>query len=74
MAFSPAMRERSAQLKRFLHAGLYRIHGSTRRSAARAASCGDCSTYAAEPSRLPDEHRVRVDAIGLRAVADYVPA
>lgn len=28
--------------------------------------------YAADPSRLPDEHRERFQAIGLRAVADYI--
>jgi dGTPase len=73
VAFSPAMRERSAQLKRFLHAGLYR-HPRVDEvmNRARGVVRRLFDAYAAEPSRLPDEHRVRVDAIGLRAVADYI--
>ncbi|RPH67758.1 MAG: deoxyguanosinetriphosphate triphosphohydrolase [Burkholderiales bacterium] len=73
VAFSAAMRERSAQLKRFLHAGLYRHpHVDEVMDRARRVVRQLFDAYAADPSRLPDEHRDRVEAIGLRAVADYI--
>ena len=73
VAFSPAMRERSAQLKRLLHVGLYR-HPRVDEvmNRARGVVRRLFGAYAAEPSRLPEEHRARVEAIGLRAVADYI--
>ncbi len=73
VAFSPGMRARSAQLKRFLHAALYRhprvdeVMGRAREVVRRLFA-----VYADDPARLPDEHRARVGAIGPRAVADYI--
>ncbi len=73
VAFSSAMRERSAQLKRFLHAGLYR-HPRVDEAMGRARGVVRrlFDAYAADPSQLPAEHRERVQAIGVRAVADYI--
>ncbi len=73
VAFSSAMRERSAQLKRFLHAGLYR-HPRVDEAMGRARGVVRrlFDAYAADPSQLPAEHRERVQAIGMRAVADYI--
>jgi len=73
VAFSPAMRERSVQLKRFLHEALYR-HPRVDEAMGRARGVVHrlFDAYAADPSRLPDEHRERFQAIGLRAVADYI--
>jgi len=73
VAFSSAMRERSAQLKRFLHAGLYR-HPRVDEAMGRARGLVRrlFDAYAADPSQLPAEHRERVQEIGMRAVADYI--
>jgi len=73
VAFSAAMRERSAQLKRFLNAGLYR-HPRVDEVMVRARRVVRqlFEAYAADPSQLPDAHRDRVDAIGVRAIADYI--
>ncbi|HLT26125.1 MAG TPA: deoxyguanosinetriphosphate triphosphohydrolase [Zeimonas sp.] len=73
VGFSDAMRERSMQLKRFLHAGLYRhprVDDVMNRARRVVRQLFDA--YATDPSLLPDEHRERVDALGLRAVADYI--
>ena len=73
VGFSEAMRERSAQLKRFLYAGLYRhprVDDVMDRARRVVRQLFDA--YAADPSLLPDEHRERVGALGLRAVADYI--
>ncbi|MCO5107821.1 MAG: deoxyguanosinetriphosphate triphosphohydrolase [Burkholderiaceae bacterium] len=73
VAFSPRMRERSTQLKRFLYAGLYRHpRVDDVMSRARDVVRRLFEAYATDPSRLPGEHRDRVEAIGLRAVADYI--
>ena len=71
--FSDATRERSAQLKRFLHAGLYRhprVEAVMDRACRVVRQLFDA--YVADPSLLPDEHRERVGTLGLRAVADYI--
>ena len=73
VGFSEAMRERSAQLKRFLYAGLYRhprVDDVMDRARRVVRQLFDA--YAADPSLLPEEHRERVGALGLRAVADYI--
>jgi dGTPase len=73
VAFSDGMRERSAQLKRFLHAGLYRhprvdeVMDHARRVVRELFDA-----YLADPARLPPEHRERVGTLGARAVADYI--
>jgi len=71
--FSHGMRERSVQLKRFLHAALYR-HARVDEAMGRARHVVRrlFDAYAADSSRLPDEHRERAQAIGLRAVSDYI--
>ncbi len=73
VAFSAATRERSGQLKRFLHAALYR-HPRVDEAMGRARGVVRrlFGAYATDPSSLPGEHRERVEAIGLRAVADYI--
>ena len=73
VGFSGPMRERSVQLKRFLHAGLYRhprVDDVMNRARRVVRQLFDA--YATDPSLLPDEHRERVDMLGLRAVADYI--
>ena len=73
VAFSDAMREESARLKRFLFGELYR-HPRVRRvmDDARRVVRELFALYLDDPARLPDEHRERVDAIGPRAIADYI--
>jgi len=71
--FSERMRADSAELKRFLHAHLYeheRVLAVMRR--ARAIVRELFARYRADPALLPDEHRLRVDALGERAIADYI--
>ncbi len=71
--FSDGARAESAELKRFLHAHLYeheRVLAVMRR--ARAIVFELFHRYRADPSLLPDEHRQRVDALGERAIADYI--
>ncbi|MBN9460288.1 MAG: deoxyguanosinetriphosphate triphosphohydrolase [Burkholderiales bacterium] len=72
-AFSAPMRERATQLKGFLHVALYR-HPRVDEVMARARAVMRrlFEAYAADPSLLPEEHRGRVEALGLRAVADYI--
>jgi len=73
VAFSDPMRERSRRLKAFLHARLYRhqrvvaVMDQARRTVRELFDA-----YAADPALLPDEHRERVDRLGMRAVADYI--
>jgi len=72
-AFSGPMRERSAQLKRFLSSRLYRherVTAAMRDAQQVVRRLFDA--YAAEPSRMPDEHRERAERHGPRAVADYI--
>ena len=73
VAFSPAIRDQSAQLKRFLNAQLYRHH---RVAAAMDEAKGTVrrlfDAFAGDPALMPDEHREREQRLGLRAVADYI--
>jgi dGTPase len=73
VAFSAGMRERSAQLKRFLHGSLYR-HPRVDEVMDRARRVVHdlFDAYLAEPAHLPPEHRERVEVLGARAVADYI--
>jgi dGTPase len=71
--FTPPMREQATALKRFLFASLYRhpqVMGTT--SQAREVVRALFAAYAEAPQRLPDEHRLAHEQIGLRAVADYI--
>ncbi len=71
--FSPAVAERSAQLKRFLYTNLYRHPRVTEvMEHARNIVRDLFGRYLAEPALLPDEHRQRIDAIGERAIVDYI--
>jgi dGTPase len=73
VGFSPALREQTTALKRFLYAALYR-HPQVMRTTERARAVVRAlfDAYAATPSQLPDEHRLTHDQIGLRAVSDYI--
>jgi len=71
--FSDRVRAESAQLKRFLHAQLYR-HERVMAVMARARGIVEdlFARYRADPALLPDDHRQRVESIGARAIADYI--
>jgi len=69
--FSPAMREASTQLKRFLFRELYRhpqVNDTTTR--ARQVITDLFAAYVAHPADMPAEHAARDDLH--RAVADYI--
>jgi dGTPase len=72
-AFSDRVRAESAQLKRFLHAQLYR-HERVMAVMVRARRIVEdlFVRYRADPALLPDDHRQRVEALGERAIADYI--
>ena len=73
VAFSAAMRPRVAQLRRFLHANLYRHYRVVRMSAKSARVISELfEAFLADERLLPDEHRDRVGAIGPRAISDYI--
>lgn len=70
--FSPAMREQSAQLKRFLFRNLYR-HPQVLETTGRGCQVVSelYAAYCAEPAQLPDS--ARRPGMGLRRqVADYI--
>jgi dGTPase len=71
--FSDRVRAESAQLKRFLHAQLYR-HERVMAVMVRARRIVEdlFARYRADPALLPDDHRQRVESIGERAIADYI--
>ncbi|HET9821770.1 MAG TPA: deoxyguanosinetriphosphate triphosphohydrolase [Burkholderiaceae bacterium] len=71
--FSPRMRADIVELKRHLFAALYR-HPQVTRTTARARHVLHTlfMSYAQVPAEMPAEHRAAHDALGLRAVADYV--
>ncbi|HRO61079.1 MAG TPA: deoxyguanosinetriphosphate triphosphohydrolase, partial [Burkholderiaceae bacterium] len=72
-AFSAPMREQSMQLERFLNAELYRHERVLAvMSRARVIVAELFERYRADPALLPDEHRGRVEALGERAIADYI--
>ena len=72
-AFSAPMKARVAPLKRLLRERLYRhdqvvaVMDEARTLVARLFE-----RFLAAPGLLPDEHRIRNEAIGPRAVADYI--
>jgi dGTPase len=72
-AFTDRIRAQSAELKRFLFTQLYR-HERVAAVMERAQTIVDelFAWYRADPALLPAEHRDRVDAIGERAIADYI--
>ncbi|MGE0806445.1 MAG: deoxyguanosinetriphosphate triphosphohydrolase [Burkholderiaceae bacterium] len=73
VGFSGDVAERSAQLKRFLHVNLYRHpHVAEVMSRARRIVRELFARYLDDSSLLPDEHRQRLDAIGERAIVDYI--
>ena len=71
--FTPPMREQVTALKRFLFAALYR-HPQVAQTTSQARDVVRVlfAAYADAPRQLPDEHRLAHEAIGLRAVADYI--
>jgi len=73
VAFTEPIAGQSAELKRFLFSQLYRHERvSAVMERARAIVVDLFAWYRADPGRLPDEHRARVEAIGERAIADYI--
>ncbi len=73
IGFSPAMGARALPLKRFLRERLYRhprvwaVMQDARQVVRELFEC-----FQGDPSRLPEEHRIRNEAIGPRAVSDYI--
>jgi len=73
VAFSPPARAQADALKSYLFENLYRHHRVVRMTTrARRIVRELFGAFREEPRLLPPEHRARVDAIGMRAVADYV--
>jgi dGTPase len=73
VAFSEPMRERAQRLKAFLHAQLYRHERVVMvMDEARRAVKALFQAYVADEALLPDEHRERVQRLGMRAIADYI--
>lgn len=73
VAFSDAVASRSLQLKRFLYDGLYRHERVDRvMERARQVVRDLFERYREDPSRMPVEHRERAQAIGERAIVDYI--
>jgi len=72
-AFSPAVREESLELKRFLFQNLYRHYRVERMSAkARRLLKELFAAFTDSPALLPPEHRERAEADPHRAVCDYI--
>ncbi len=72
-AFSPAVREESLELKRFLFQNLYRHYRVERMSGkARRLLRELFEAFTENPKLLPPEHRGRAEADLFRAVADYI--
>lgn len=72
-AFSPAVREESLELKRFLFHNLYRHYRVERMSnKARRLLRELFTAFTHQPSLLPPEYRQRAEVDLHRAVADYV--
>jgi dGTPase len=73
VSFSPAMRTAVTAMKRFLFAKLYRhpqVMATT--SQGRRVITTLFDTYAQAPQELPTEHRQAREALGFRALADYI--
>ncbi|MCP5278310.1 MAG: deoxyguanosinetriphosphate triphosphohydrolase [Thiobacillus sp.] len=72
-AFSPAVREESLELKRFLFQNLYRHYRVERMSGkARRLLRELFEAFTANPKLLPPEHRERAEGNLHRAVSDYI--
>ena len=72
-AFSPAVRQESLELKRFLFNNLYRHYRVERMSdKARRLLRELFEAFTQNPRLLPPEHRERAEADLHRAVADYI--
>ena len=73
LCFSPAMREGSAHLKRFLFAALYR-HAQVTRTTERARELVRTlfAAYVAAPTQMPGEQAEAFARRGHRVVADYI--
>ena len=72
-AFSPAVREESLALKRFLFQNLYRHYRVERMSGKARRLLRELFTaFTEQPKLLPPEHRERAEADLHRSVADYI--
>ena len=73
IAFSPELAEEQVHLKQFLRIHLYRHYRVNRMMGkARRIVRELFEVFAAQPSLMPDEHQVRAQQEGVRAVADYI--
>lgn len=71
--FSDRIQREQAELKRFLHANLYRHYQVSRMSSkARRIITDLFQAFLAEPSLLPPEFQVRAEVDTPRAIADYI--
>jgi dGTPase len=72
-AFSAPLKARAAPLKRLLRERLYRhARVVAVMDEARALVARLFERFLADPGLLPEEHRIRNETIGPRAVADYI--
>ena len=71
--FSDRIQREQAELKRFLHANLYRHYRVSRMSSkARRIITDLFQAFLAEPGLLPPEFQARAEADTPRAIADYI--
>lgn len=73
IGFSAQIRQEQAELKRFLHANLYRHYRVSRMSSKARRIINDLfQAFIAEPVLLPPEFQARARADTPRAIADYI--
>jgi dGTPase len=73
VAFSAAMRADADELKQFLFENLYRHYQVMRMTVKSQRIVRELfGAFLEEPRLLPTEHRLKVEAEGQRAIADYV--
>jgi dGTPase len=73
VAFTPAMQAAIRELKAFLMRALYRHPQVVERMEHAQQVVRDLfAAYSNDAGRLPDDHRQRFDAMGPRAIADYI--
>lgn len=73
IGFSAHIRQEQAELKRFLHANLYRHYRVSRMSSKARRIINDLfQAFIAEPVLLPPEFQARARADTPRAIADYI--
>ena len=71
--FSDRIQREQAELKRFLHANLYRHYRVSRMSSKARRNITDMfQAFLAEPGQLPPEFQARAEADTPRAIADYI--